>query len=430
MNGSRSRTVMALTGASFLCAGLSFSYLDRRYGKFPVEGMFWVVWTLLGFGVAWLRGDSSSAGARRHWKVQGIVGATLAIFPGFLMFGMARWVALSLMLVIGARAVVMHTRRDFHLTLITIFVVTFLAASHALSDWTLWVYLGPCWLLAGLALTWDHAAEARISPWTKLLLNGGFMVLCLVMALVVHAIVPQPNIRGFGFLPPGTDHPGQFNTPSGSLPGTGRLPGEGGAGGSGAAGEGQGPQADGGWARAWGQGLKEMRRSLSDKSMPGWQRDALGQVLGTMEAMAQALGQLEQKASRLLADFDWMDLLWLLLAALLVYLVWRWRYRLGMRMALSLAWLLSHQHPMASMKVSAASLGWALHVHGHPRGKGQSVREHWNSLPQAPASVRSWVRKATDLYGASRFGGRRPTAASAGQLRQLVTVTADALLRR
>lgn len=424
MSSAIGRTVVVLTGASFLCAGLSFSYLDRRYGKFPVEGIFWLVWTLLGFGVACLRADRSTDGARRHWKVLGIVGVTLAIFPGYFMFGLPRWVALTLMLVIGARAAILHTRRDFHLTLTTIFVVTFLAASHALADWTLWVYLGPCWLLAGLALTWEHAAEARIPPWTKVLLNGGFVLSCLVAALVIHAIVPQPNIRGFGFLPPGTDHPGQFDTPSGSQPGIGRPSGAGGAV------PGQGLTADGGWASGWGQDLKAMRRSLRDKDMPGWQRDALGQVLGAMEGTAQALGQLERKASSLLSDLDWMDLLWLLLAALLLFLAWRWRYRLGMRLALSLAWLLSHRHPMASMRVSAASLGWALHVHGHPRGPGQSVREHWNSLPQAPDAVRTWVRKATHLYGASRFGGRRPSAASADQLRQLVTVAADALLRR
>lgn len=173
-----------------------------------------------------------------------------------------------------------------------------------------------------------------------------------------------------------------------------------------------------------------MRRALSDKAMPGWQRDMLGQALGAMEGTAQALDRLEQKVSRLLSDLDWMDLLWLLLAALLLVLAWRWRYRLGMRLALSLAWLLSRRHPMASMRVSAASLGWALHVHGHPRGQGQSVREHWNSLPKAPDSVRTWVRKATHLYGASRFGGQRPTAMSADRMRQLVTVTADALLRR
>ncbi len=423
MSGTIGRTVVALTGASFLCAGLSFSYLDRRYGKFPVEGIFWVVWTLLGFGVAWLRGDRNPAGARRHWKWQGIVGATLAIFPGFLMFGPTRWVALSLMLVIGARAAIMHTRRDFHFTLTTIFVVSFLAASHALADWTLWVYLGPCWLLAGLALTWDHAAEARISPWTKVLLNGGFMALCLVVALLIHAAVPQPNLKGFGFLPPGTDHPGLLDTPTAEQPGIGRLPGGGGAGEAAA-------QAGGGQVGAWAQELKAMRRALGDKSMPGWQRDLLGQVLSSMEGMAQALDRLGQKGGSLLSDLDWRDLLAWLFAVLLLSLAWRWRYRIGMRLAMSLAWLLSRHRPMASMRVSAASLGWVLHVHGHPRGPGQSVREHWSSLPRAPEAVRAWVRKATNLYGASRFGGQRPTPASADQLRQLVTVTADALLRR
>lgn len=428
-DGMGSRTVVALTGASFLCAGLSFSYLHRMYGTLQVEYLLWGVWTVLGFGGAWWRMDRNPGASRTHWKWQGFIGVAFAIYPGFFMFNLARWMALLLMLVIGARAVIMHTRRDFYLTLTAIFVVSFLSATHGNADWTLWVYLGPCWLFAGLALTWDHTAGARIAPWTKALLNGGFVALCLVVALAINALVPRPNVMGFGFLPPGTDHPGLFKTPSTGTPGDGRVPGAGGTGGTGEGGGG-GAQAGGGWADGWTQGLQELRRSLGDSFMPGWQRDALGRLLDAMERGTQALSQLGQLLSQLSSALSLWHLLWLLLMALAAWLLWRRRYRIGMRLAMALAWVLRRRYPLASMRVSAAALGWALHVQGHPQRRGQSVREHWNSLPQAPQAVRSWLRTATDLYGAVRFGGRAPTADAADQLRQLATVTADALLRR
>jgi hypothetical protein len=428
--GFRSRTVVALTGASFLCAGLSFSYLHRMYDTLQVEYVLWVVWTLLGFGGAWLRMDKNPAAAQTHWKWLGFFGVAFAIYPGFFMFNLARWMALMLMLVIGARAVIMHSRRDFYLTLTAIFVVSFLSATHGNADWTLWVYLGPCWLFAGLALTWDYTAGTRIPPWTKALLNSGFVMLCLVVALAINAVIPRPNVMGFGFLPPGTDRPGLFKTPSAGTPGDGRVTGAGGTGGTGGQGEGQGSLAGSSWADGWTQGIQELRRSLGDKFMPEWQRDLLGQMLELMDRTTQALSQLSQMLAQLSSALSWWNLLSLLLIALVAYVFWRRRYRIGMQLAMALAWVLCHRYPLASMRISAAALGWALHVKGHVQQEGQSVREHWNSLPQAPAAVRIWLRTATDLYGAVRFGGRVPTPASADKLRQLVTVTADALLRR
>ena len=62
--------------------------------------------------------------------------------------------------------------------------------------------------------------------------------------------------------------------------------------------------------------------------------------------------------------------------------------------------------------------------------QGRPIKEIVRDLHVSRNTVRSWLRTATDLYGAVRFGGRSPTGDAADQLRQLATVTADALLRR
>lgn len=193
----RSRVVVVLTGCSYLCVGLAFSYLDRRFGSFAMEATFWLLWALAGFGAgAFYLGRPGNAGST-HWKVQGTFGFVLALFPGFFMFSMLRWVGLALMIIQGARAASLRTRRDFYLSLTLIFVVSLMVATHDNADWTVWFYLGPAWLFAALALAWDHAASAEIPRWAKAGMTLAFILLSFLLACVLFLFVPRPAVLGW-----------------------------------------------------------------------------------------------------------------------------------------------------------------------------------------------------------------------------------------
>ena len=190
-----SRTVVALTGLSYLFVGLGFSYLDRRYGSFALEGTLWLVWAMLGFGAGTLNALRPLGAGRALWLGMGVVGGVLALFPGFLMFNLLRWTCVTLMIVMGARAVILRTRRDFYLTLIVIFVVSFMVGTHGNADWTLWFYLGPAWVFGGLALAWEHAAGVKLSRWVKVSMTLGFMAVALLLAIGLFFFAPRPMVH-------------------------------------------------------------------------------------------------------------------------------------------------------------------------------------------------------------------------------------------
>jgi hypothetical protein len=420
MNTTPSRAVIGFTGASYLCAGLSFSYVHRYAGTFGLESVLWLLWALIGFGGAmWHVGHGPQAG-QGQWKWQGVVGLTLAVFPGFFMFNLVRWMALVLMLVIGARAAVMHTRRDFHLTLVVIFAVCFLVATHGGADWTLWFYLGPCWLFAGLALAWEHAAGARLSHRTKGVLTTGFVLLSLAVALLLHAMLPRPNIMGFGFLPPGTDQPGHFKTNAPrSVPSETQVHGSGSARAT-APGE-KGSAADQGNAFIQGaQAWEQLRQGLSDQHIPAWQRAALGAFVDSLQALTNGLGSAASAVQQYAGTLSLAGLLLWLLAMLIALWAWRHRWTLSARLALLASAALSAWHPEASMRLSAMAASWALRGRGHRRRPGQSVREHWASLPNAPM-LSDWLHRGADIYCASRFGSQGFTPARARDLNRAIS---------
>ncbi len=441
-----SRAVVALTGASYLCVGLAFSYLDRRHGLFGVQGVLWLIWALAGFGAGTLYVGRPASVGKTHWNVQGWLGFSIAIFPCFLMFNMLRWISVALMLIIGARAVMLRTRRDFYLTLTCIFVVSFVVGTHRNADWTLWFYLGPAWLLAGLALAWDHAAGTPISRWIKALMTVGFIFTSVVLALALFLFAPRPAVLGFGFLPPGTDTPGLFNQPAdGDTPTKGNAESSAGSGlSSGASGASLDADAtESGQAQQWGQMLKNMRSTLSDSFIPQWQRNFIEGMLNGAQSLLNALtgtasdsaamsDQASQAQAQAQAQQDsafsfWDFLVWLLLFLLAGLIFWRKRYRIGLFLALSGSWALAFYSPAWSMRFSAQALKWCLHLHGHRPTAGQSVREQWASAVGLPPLAQRWLGYAVEIYCETRFGDVPATPQRARHMRETVHAASDVM---
>ncbi len=420
MRSPMPRTVVALMGASYLLLALSFTYVHRYAGTFAVESLLWSAWALTGFGGALWHVTQGPPAGHKQWQWQGALGLLLAIFPGFLMFSLPRWVAFTLMLVMGARAAMMHTRRDAYIMLTVIFVVSFLVVTHAGSDWTLWVYLGPCWVLASLALTWLHTAGTRLSFWTKAAFNVGFVLLCLLLALLLHVLLPRPHIMGFGFLPPGTDQPGRWRAPAAdgaSGEDLKRQPTANAAMG--------GPTSENSGATGeWIASIGQLRDALNDRHIPAWQRQLLQSMTDGLETMVRTLSA---AGSALQATITPAAVLLILLLLALLAWLWRYRWRVGGDLLLLAAGVLRRVHAPVSIRFSAASLNWALRAQGYRREAGQSVREHWGRLHDAPL-LQQWLQRAADVYGASRFGNAGFTPAQAMRLYELARLASGVLL--
>jgi len=438
-----SRAVVVLTGLSYLFTGFGFSFLDRRFGSLGLEGFLWLVWAVLGFGAGAVHVGRPANAGKTQWLVLGPIGGLLALFPGFAIYNLLRWASLTLMIVIGARAAVLKTRRDFYLTLTVIFVVSFMVGTHGNADWTLWFYLGPAWVFGGLALAWDHAAGTPLSRWTKMFMTLGFITTSFLLTVALFFFAPRPPILGFGFLPPGTDTPGMFTQPVGSGGQQGKGGSHGGAGSGGSAGQGSAdaPQ-QGSWGQQWDAMLKGMRRAASDKTIPQWQRSIMEKMLDwaqtlhglltgrafkpagnpvQMDAPPQPLEQEQRLSFRV----NWL----LVLALLLVgYLLWRRRYRLGLQLVLGSAWLLSGWYPAQSMRLSALAMKWCLDMQDHKRLPGQSVREHWAAAADVAPLARRWLGYAVESYCAMRFGNVPATPQQAIHMRKAVMGACDIML--
>jgi hypothetical protein len=322
-----------------------------------------------------------------------------------------------------------------------VFVVSFLVGTHGNADWTLWFYLGPAWVLGGLALAWEHAAGVPISRWTKLIMTLGFASASLLLAMLLFFFAPRPPILGFGFLPPGTDTPGMFSQPAGKEAAAGDGFGEADSGRHQGGSTGTAADAPAGeLARQWGNLLKSMRQSAGDAAIPQWQRDLMGALLDTAQAVLElATGQRGEAAGELgdgtpmdISGESWVFMVnWLLLLALLLasYLLWLYRYRLAMGAALAGSWALAAHFPAQSMRLSARAMNGCLYWRGRPRHPGESVREHWQAGQQAaPPLARSWLEQALGLYCEMRFGGVSATPQQARAMRQAVQGVCDIML--
>ena len=444
---SPGRGAVVFTGLSYVCLGLAFSFLDRRFSVFGIETLLWLGWAVLGFGAGALHVTRHDAGAgRRQWMVMGTVGALLALFPGVALYAFPRWICLVLLIVMGARAAVLRTERDLYLTLTVIFAVSFMVATHMEADWTLWFYLGPAWGFGALALAWNHAKACGLPASTKLGMTTGFAGVVLACALVLFLLLPRPSYLGWGFLPGGeASGPwGASYARGGNGPGRGAsASGQGGAGGGGTP-DARNNTGPGVLERHWGPLLGAMRSSAQDPFIPKWQRDVIAGMASLGQSLLDALaggrdqgapspasqapagsGSAGEAQSHADPVPDTPPFAWWLLAALLAWLLYRMRLRAGVVMALGCSWLLARHFPYASMHLSARALTWcleSLQVHRRP---GQSVREHWLSARGLPDIAMHWAHRAVATYGAVRFGGVAATARSARLLRNDVQGVCD-----
>ena len=438
-----SRAVLVLTGLSYLFVGLGFSYLDRQFRSFGIESLLWLVWTLLGFGAGALHVNKPGSHGHTLWTVLGTTGFVLALFPGFALYAFPRWIGMVLMVIMGARAAVLSTQRDFYLTLTVVFTVSFMVATHSRADWSLWFYLGPAWVLGGLALAWEHASGTRLSRWTRLSMTLGFIGVTFALTAVLFLFAPRPSILGFGFLPPGTDTPGMFPQAAGEG-GTQPARGSGGALGGRASGMGQGGAGavhQGSWAQQWGAMLGGMRTTLTDPFIPQWQRGLIESLLDGAQALLHSLAggsgqasdgaagtgqELQPAPEPYFITIHWLRWLVLLFAA---WLLWRRRHRIGLALALAGSWLLAGRFPAQSMRLSAQAITWCLQVHGHPKDPGQSVREHWGAA-STPPLARRWMGQALEIYCETRFGGLAASPQRARRMREAAQGACDIILGR
>ncbi len=429
-----SRLVHLFTALSYICVALAFSYLDRRYGFFSVESMFWVVWGSLGFAAGAHALDRSAEAGKAFSLILSLVAALLAMFPAFFMYPLLRWVGVVLMLVVAARGPIMRTRRDLYLCLTVCFAVSFMVATHSMANWTLWLYLGPAWVFAGLALAWEYASSRAIGNWTKLGMSLGFIAMSTLMALVLFLFVPRPPVLGFGFIPPAADAPGLFDQPAGGTPGTGKEPGKStGSGPGNAAGAANAPGAgaDAGWRGQWQGMLEKMRPGSRDPTMPKWQRDLLGKLLDWTQALSgapieqssdAATGSAEAERTQQWNLWSWLGMvLMTLLALALAWLAYRHRYWLGIELMHFGAWSLAAHLPLLSMRMSAKAMKWCLMNAGHAGKPGQSVREYLATAPAMPQLSRRWFGYAVDLYCETRFGPVSATPARASNMQRAVS---------
>lgn len=402
-----------LCGLCFLFVAMGFSYLDRAFGRFEVEVALWLAWAALGFGAGafGLRRPGDSRPRLAWWLT--VFAGLLVFVPGLLLYALPRWPAFAVLLMVPARAAAMQRRKDVYLCLVSIVAVSLLVATHSLADWTLWFYLAPAWVLAALVLAWDYAASVRLGPLTKVAMTLGFLVAAVATAVALWAVLPQPGVENFGFVPAeagaGKRKPADAST---------KVSGE-------------GAVVTGGASGPNDAALARLQKSLQDPNMPRLQRLLL-------ESVVRVWGQLRPEdaggVTTLLATWTAADveraLAWLLaLLALLLtgWLAYRSRWRIAIEAALALARVTARRRPGFALRCVQVGARMALHRAGHRIQPGQSVREHVRSAPGLPAPAMRWLRQATDAYCACRFGQVRATPGLVNDMRAAVVAALEVI---
>lgn len=412
-----SRWVPALAGACFACTALAFHYLDRHYGSFnAVVVVAWLLATALGFGVGAAGLGRTSPLARTACALLGIVGGLLALVPGFFYYDLLRWIALCLLFAAVARAPLMSSRKDLYLCLTICFVVTCTTINPMRADWTLWVYLGPALLFAGLALTVEYVAARAVPGWIQVLSSAGFVIAVGAVALVLFLWLPRPPGLGFGFLPTG----GAVNGPVGQT--EGRLGDRSGTPGA------SHPLERG----AWAQMIDGMRSALNDTEMPTWQRNLLGTLL---DALASPPASATAGASPVPAERQVVTLsipYWwfaaLLLALLLAAMAWRRRHAIALGTLSGLSRLVVPVHAGWGMRLCAMMIECCLAWADRPRPRHLTLRERVALAQPLPPTSRHWLDDAVTTYYRGRFGLRPPTPEDAARVRLLVLDAAELAL--
>lgn len=427
-----SRWVHAFAGACFLCVGLAFNYLDRNYGDFNRGlALQWMLATVAGFGTgAWQLGRGGPA-ARLVCTVLGGLGLLLAIYPTYQMYSLLRWLVLCLMFTAVARAALMRTRKDLYLSLAICFVCTSVIAIHVRADWTLWVYLGPAWVFAGLALTFEYVAARNVPRWLQVLSSVGFVGTVGVLALALFLALPRPPLLGFGFLPPGSNDPALAPSPVRKGGETGQGSGSGGVGSRGdSSAESHG---------SWPQMIQRMRPATQDPHMPAWQRDLLGALLDAMAALtprdaadgdSDGLAGAAVKRQKVVLQIKLWWIALLLFVALLAWWAWRRRYVIALNTLSPVAWVLIPISPLRSMRVSARMIEYCLVYTDRPRPTALTLRERLALAHNLPNLSSQCFDVAVASYYTARFGRTEASASSAARMRLEVLDAVDAAIEQ
>lgn len=401
--------VLWFTALCYLATGLGFSYVHRYAATFGFEALLWLGWTCLGFGCRlwWQYRPPRPGRPQKQWRWLASLGLFLGVMPGFLMFSPPRWAALMLMIGIGARAVMLYSRRDLITTLVACLAVSFLVATHAGANWTLWTYLGPAWLFATLALSWDHNAAFGLRGKPLMGLTAGFVTVCWLVALLLQATVPLPNPVG-GKLAP---EPALLDTrppPSGA-----------GSGGSitsiQAHGDRGAPAPDEPWT--------QRRQLLKDPHMPQWQAAALGRLLDVGETLESST------AAAMASMTSWLRLApwWWVLGALALWWLWRRRWRVASMASLTLARICTQYWPTQAVGAAAWALDFGLRDRGHPLMASCPRLTRWPAVPAVPLVVSEWLVRAAHVHSRSRFGRKPASSDDARTLTELVWGTLQVL---
>jgi hypothetical protein len=384
--------VLWFTALCYLATGLGFSYVHRHAGTFGFEALLWLGWTWLGYGCRlWWQYRPPRAGrSQKQWRWLASLGLFLGVMPGFLMFSPPRWAALMLMIGIGARAVMLHNRRDLNTTVVACLAVSFLVATHAGANWTLWTYLGPAWFFATLALAWDHNRAYGVRGRPLVALATGFVAVCWLLAALMQAALPLPGPLG-GELSPEPALTQSTAPPSGT--------GSAGPAPSTQAGSDRGPPTpDGVWT--------QRRQLLQDPHIPQWQATVLGGLIDLGEGIDGALAQASAALTSTIGVLPWW---WLALGLAVLCWLWRHRWRLASLGAMGVARLCAWPWPARSVSAAAWALDLGLRDRGHPWLPELPRLTRWQAVPEVPEIVSHWLGQAASAHSLARFG---PTPAT------------------
>jgi len=420
-----SRWVPAFAGACLLCVALSFSYVDRRHGSLNSgETTLWMIAVALGFGTgAWQLGRPGRSGLV-VCALLSVPAAVIAVFPGFFLYTLLRWLALCLLFLAIVRAPIMRSRKDLYLCLAICFVAACATATAGGADWTMWTYIGPAWIFAGLALTIDYVAGRRLPLWIQMTTSVGFVAVVGIAALVLFLWLPRPPTLGFGFMPTS----GADQSP----------PIEAGKGGGGAGSEPGNAQTPSRAPSEWQQMIDRMRQTTRDPNMPAWQRRMLGTLLDGMSALGpdaaeeSSEGTSGSHALETIAQWSLHLSLWwfvmLLCAALAVWWLRRRRYAVALKTLSVIAWALAWMSPQLSMRLSARMIEYCLAWTDRSRPAALTLRERLSEADDLPKTARRWFDEAVTTYYAARFGRDPSTHASSEQMRTTVLNAIDLTL--
>ena len=420
-------------GLALWFAAMSMVQLDRHYGTFAGEAMFWAVAFLLSTLGGWHHNLRGWPGAERVSRLGLFAAAALMALLLLVVYSPLRAAAFTLGLVQVARGFVMTTRRDLYFAYVIGFVLVFTALSHPRGDWTLALFVVPYVIAMAFTLMAEHAdrigwrgerSRAEPSPGGLLAITGVAAVsgLVLLVAAIVFFILPRPEALGYGFFPDERDKGGILG--AGGAPGRPAPDPRGdpqATSAEGTPGGGATTPPDPDRTERFRRMLERMGVAARAEGTPAWQRTIFRFAIQTGNTFADAsesLGDLLRNVSKRARDTarkGWPYLLASILAGLLLWIVRRLRLWARVRVAVDswwLRWLLRRSARLAALECFHA-LERAGALHGSARKFSMTANEYGLSLSLKFYPVHRQVREIVAAFDRARYALRSPTASEA-----------------